>query len=162
MTFGTLLRRWRTARRLSQLALAVDAGISTRHLSFLETGRAQPSREMVHLLAGMLAPTAADRNALLIAAGYAPVHDEVHAAPFDRVPRALAAACAVEQAEDAAGAVVAHDDVRVAVHDERRIRLLLAKNRVDVLRQIRIKSFFPADDATERFAREAAACERVA
>ncbi len=52
--FGRLLRQWRSTRQLSQLALAIEAGISTRHLSFLETGRAQPSREMVQLLAGML------------------------------------------------------------------------------------------------------------
>jgi transcriptional regulator with XRE-family HTH domain len=66
--FGPLLRQWRLARRKSQLALVTDAGISTRHLSFLETGRAQPSREMVQLLAGMLDVPLADRNALLVAA----------------------------------------------------------------------------------------------
>ena len=54
LPFGRILRQWRGARHLSQLALATEAGISTRHLSFLETGRAQPSREMVQLLAGML------------------------------------------------------------------------------------------------------------
>ena len=52
--FGPLLRQWRLARHLSQLALATEAGISTRHLSFLETGRAQPSREMVQLLGSAL------------------------------------------------------------------------------------------------------------
>src|SRR5499426_647394 len=71
--FGQLLKQWRTTRHLSQLALATEAGISTRHLSFLETGRAQPSREMVQLLTGMLDVPFGDRNALLVAAGLAPV-----------------------------------------------------------------------------------------
>ena len=74
--FGSLLRRWRGARRMSQLTLAVEAGISTRHLSFLETGRAQPSREMVQLLAGMLDVPLGERNALLVSAGYAPAYGE--------------------------------------------------------------------------------------
>ena len=51
-SFGQLLRRWRAQRGLSQLALALDAGVSTRHLSWLETGRASPSRAMVLRLAG--------------------------------------------------------------------------------------------------------------
>jgi len=75
-TFGVLLRRWRDARRWSQLRLASEAGISTRHLSFLETGRARPSREMVQLLAGMLDVPLSERNALLVGAGYAPVYGE--------------------------------------------------------------------------------------
>src|SRR5439155_20585642 len=74
--FGQLLRGWRTMRHMSQLALATEAGISTRHLSFLETGRAQPSREMVQLLAGMLDVPLGERNALLVAAGYAPMYGE--------------------------------------------------------------------------------------
>jgi transcriptional regulator with XRE-family HTH domain len=74
--FGALLRQWRMTRRLSQLQLATEAGISARHLSFLETGRAQPSREMVQLLAGMLDVPFAERNALLVGAGYAPVYGE--------------------------------------------------------------------------------------
>src|SRR5262245_51438883 len=71
--FGRMLRQWRDARHMSQLALATEAGISTRHLSFLETGRAQPSREMVQLLTGMLDVPLGERNALLVSAGYAPV-----------------------------------------------------------------------------------------
>jgi transcriptional regulator with XRE-family HTH domain len=61
---------------MSQLTLATEAGISTRHLSFLETGRAQPSREMVQLLTGMLDVPLGDRNALLVSAGYAPAYGE--------------------------------------------------------------------------------------
>jgi transcriptional regulator with XRE-family HTH domain len=71
-----LLRHWRLARRLSQLALATEAEISGRHLCFLETGRAQPSREMVQLLATALDIPLGDRNALLLAAGYAPAYAE--------------------------------------------------------------------------------------
>jgi transcriptional regulator with XRE-family HTH domain len=71
-----LLRKWRQHRRLSQLDLALDGNISTRHLSFLETGRAHPSRDMVLLLAEHLAVPLRDCNLLLIAAGYAPVFRE--------------------------------------------------------------------------------------
>ena len=69
---GDHLREWRQRRRLSQLDLAIDAEISARHLSFLETGRAQPSREMVLRLAERLEVPLRDRNVLLVAAGYAP------------------------------------------------------------------------------------------
>jgi transcriptional regulator with XRE-family HTH domain len=72
--FGRALREWRARRGLSQLALAGDAGVSSRHLSFVETGRAQPSREMVLLLVRALDVPLRDRNDLLSAAGYAPVY----------------------------------------------------------------------------------------
>ena len=73
---GTLLREWRVRRRLSQLDLALDAGISARHLSFVETGRARPSAEMVLHLADELGVPLRERNRLLLAAGYAPVYEE--------------------------------------------------------------------------------------
>jgi transcriptional regulator with XRE-family HTH domain len=73
---GDLLREWRQRRRLSQLTLACDAEISTRHLSFIETGRSQPSREMVLHLSEQLAIPMRDRNILLVAAGYAPIFPE--------------------------------------------------------------------------------------
>jgi transcriptional regulator with XRE-family HTH domain len=69
---GTMLRDWRQRRRLSQLDLALEAGISTRHLSFVETGRSKPSPEMVLRLADRLQVPLRDRNQLLVAAGYAP------------------------------------------------------------------------------------------
>ena len=72
--FGVLLRHWRTVRGVSQLDLALDADISTRHLSCVETGRAQPSREMVVRLAEALEIPLRERNALLLAAGYAPLY----------------------------------------------------------------------------------------
>jgi len=65
------LRQWRAVRRISQLTLALDADISTRHLSCVETGRAQPSREMVLRLAEALDIPLRERNTLLLAAGYA-------------------------------------------------------------------------------------------
>jgi transcriptional regulator with XRE-family HTH domain len=73
---GALLRQWRTARRLSQLELALDADVSSRHLSYVETGRSQPSREMVLRLADALEIPLRERNALLLAAGYAPRYFE--------------------------------------------------------------------------------------
>jgi transcriptional regulator with XRE-family HTH domain len=73
---GNLLRKWRERRRLSQLDLACEAEISTRHLSFLETGRSLPSREMVLRLADHLDVPLRERNALLVAAGYAPAYPE--------------------------------------------------------------------------------------
>src|SRR5881227_2919272 len=69
---GTLLRDWRQRRRLSQLDLALEAGVSTRHLSFVETGRSRPSPEMVLHLADQLEVPFRERNQLLLAAGYAP------------------------------------------------------------------------------------------
>jgi transcriptional regulator with XRE-family HTH domain len=69
---GAELREWRSRRRLSQLELALDAGISTRHLSFVETGRSRPSAELVMTLAEHLEVPLRERNGLLLAAGYAP------------------------------------------------------------------------------------------
>lgn len=74
--FGEHLRHWRQHRRLSQLDLAQEADISTRHLSFVETGRSVPSREMVLRLAERLEVPLRERNALLVAAGYAPMYKE--------------------------------------------------------------------------------------
>ena len=73
---GPLLREWRQRRRLTQLELAVEAEVSARHLSFVETGRSAPSREMVLHLAEHLDIPLRERNALLMAAGYAPVFPE--------------------------------------------------------------------------------------
>lgn len=73
---GNLLRSWRERRRLSQLDLALDAEISTRHLSFVETGRARPSREMILHLAEQLEVPLRERNKLLMVGGFAPVFTE--------------------------------------------------------------------------------------
>lgn len=74
--FGALLREWRAIRRLSQLELALSSGISARHLSFAETGRSHPSRETVQAVATALDMPLSERNALLVAAGYAPAFAE--------------------------------------------------------------------------------------
>src|SRR5690348_8828025 len=73
---GDLLREWRQRRRMSQLDFAVEAEISSKHLSFLETGRSQPSRDMVLHLAELLDVPLRERNSLLIAAGFAPMFKE--------------------------------------------------------------------------------------
>src|SRR5918999_3161055 len=73
---GPLLREWRRRRRLTQLELALDAGISARHLSFVETGRSNPSTKMVLLLAEQLEVPFRERNHLLLAAGHAPAFPE--------------------------------------------------------------------------------------
>jgi transcriptional regulator with XRE-family HTH domain len=73
---GPLLRRWRESRHLSQLELALEAQVSARHLSFLETGRAEPSREMLLTLSNVLDVPLRERNFLLLAAGYAPIYGE--------------------------------------------------------------------------------------
>lgn len=73
---GVLLKGWRQRRRRSQLKLSSESGISTRHLSFVETGRSRPSRDMVLRIADQLEVPLRERNTLLLAAGYAPAYDE--------------------------------------------------------------------------------------
>src|SRR5262245_34891898 len=91
-SFGLLLKEWRGLRRKSQLDLALDAGISTRHLSFVESGRSTPSRDMVVTLAEALEVPLRERDGLLLAAGYAPIHREaaLDSASWTQVQRALA------------------------------------------------------------------------
>jgi transcriptional regulator with XRE-family HTH domain len=74
--FANALRDWRTRRRMSQLDLALEAGISARHLAFLETGRAKPSRDMVGQLMAALEVPLRDRNDLLLTAGFAPAYEQ--------------------------------------------------------------------------------------
>lgn len=94
---GHLLREWRARRNLSQFQLAAGSAVSARHLSFIETGRARPSREMVLHLADRLEIPLRERNVLLLAAGYAPrfaehaLEDEEMAAVRDALERFLAA-----------------------------------------------------------------------
>ncbi|MGI8336075.1 helix-turn-helix domain-containing protein [Actinomadura scrupuli] len=90
---GELLRQWRELRRLSQLEFSIQADISTRHLSFVETGRSQPSRDMVLHLAEELEVPLRERNHLLLAAGFAPVYSET---ALD-APRLTAVRAAVRQ-----------------------------------------------------------------
>ncbi|MBC9032989.1 helix-turn-helix transcriptional regulator [Sphingomonas sp. JC676] len=96
---GMLLREWRAARRMSQLDLSLEAGISTRHLSCIETGKARASRETVARLADTLGMPLRERNALLRAAGYAAMHPE----------RALAAP-ALDRIRQAVDLIIAHQE----------------------------------------------------
>ena len=88
---GGMLARWRKLRRMSQLDLALEAGVSAKHLSFLETGRSRPSREMVLALAAVLDVPLRQQNALLLAAGFAPAwrQSELGAPELAEVNRAL-------------------------------------------------------------------------
>jgi transcriptional regulator with XRE-family HTH domain len=89
--FGHLLREWRARRRVSQLDLSMEAGVSSRHVSFVETGRSRPSREMVLLLARVLDVPLRDRNDLLAAAGYAALYraSDLDAPDLEQARRAL-------------------------------------------------------------------------
>jgi transcriptional regulator with XRE-family HTH domain len=112
-TVGALLTRWRKTRQKSQLALATEAEVSPRHLCFVETGRAQPSREMVIRLARALDVPLRERNALLLAAGFAPV--------FQESPMDAPALAAVRGALDA---ILRHQEPFPAVVMNRRWDLL--------------------------------------
>jgi transcriptional regulator with XRE-family HTH domain len=83
---GPMLRAWRVRRRLSQLDLALEAGVSARHVSFVETGRARPSAEMVLQLAEHLEVPVRERNQLLLAAGHAPRYGELDLAAPELAP----------------------------------------------------------------------------
>ncbi|MCI0658752.1 MAG: helix-turn-helix transcriptional regulator [Acidobacteria bacterium] len=89
--FGLLLKEWRRVRRKSQLTVALEAEVSPRHLSFVESGRSVPSREMVQTLAEALDVPLRERNALLVAAGYAPIYPEraLESSELTQVHRAL-------------------------------------------------------------------------
>ena len=88
---GLLLKEWRRVRRKSQLTLAMEASVTPRHLSFVESGRSVPSREMVERLAETLDVPLRERNALLVAAGYAPLYAErpLESSDLVQVRRAL-------------------------------------------------------------------------
>jgi transcriptional regulator with XRE-family HTH domain len=73
-SFGTLLKQWRNQRGFSQLNLAITSQVSQRHISFLESGRAKPSREMVLQLATVLEIPLRQQNLMLTVAGFAPIH----------------------------------------------------------------------------------------
>ena len=117
---GALLREWRAARRLSQLALALDAGVSSRHLSYVESGKARPSREMIGRLAATLEMPLRERNALLVAAGHAPEHAES--------PLSAPALAAVREAVEL---IVAHQEPYPAFVLDRRWNVLRANRAAE-------------------------------
>ena len=84
--FGSLLRQWRAARRMSQQQLAIESEVSTRHISYVENGKSSPSREMVLILASALDLPLRERNALLCAAGFAPVYRESNLGAPEMLP----------------------------------------------------------------------------
>lgn len=86
LSFGALLRHWRTNRKLSQLELALESAVSQRHLSFLESGRARPSQQMVMQLSEVLEVPLRERNSLLTAAGFAPFYRERGLSERDMAP----------------------------------------------------------------------------
>jgi transcriptional regulator with XRE-family HTH domain len=129
---GALLREWRQRRRLSQLDLASEAEISTRHLSFLETGRALPSRDMVLHLSERLEIPLRDRNVLLVAAGYAPVFRERSLA--DPELQAARAAMELVLAAHAPNPAIAIDRHWTLVAANRSVAPLLAGLDPDLLK----------------------------
>lgn len=114
---GTLLREWRGARRMSQLALALEADTSCRHLSCVETGKSRASRELVCRLADVLGMPLRERNALLLAGGYAPQYPE----------RALATP-ALERMRQAIELIVAHQEPYPAFVIDRHWNVLMAND----------------------------------
>src|SRR5215471_11677137 len=112
---GPLLRRWREARHLSQLDLALEAEVSARHISFLETGRAEPSREMLLTLSNVLDVPLRERNLLLLAAGYAPIYGETS---LDN-PRMLQVRAAVE-------VILKSNEPRSAIAHDRHWNIVMA------------------------------------
>jgi transcriptional regulator with XRE-family HTH domain len=121
-TIGEHLRRWRQLRRLSQLDLACEAEISTRHLSFIETGRSTPSREMVLHLAESLEVPLRERNGLLLAAGYAPAYQ---ARAFD--------APGLRPVREAVEALLAAHEPYPALAVDRHWTVIAANRAIDLL-----------------------------
>jgi transcriptional regulator with XRE-family HTH domain len=119
---GGLLRDWRQRRRLSQMDLALEAGISTRHLSFVATGRSRPSPEMVVNLAEQLEVPLRERNQLLLAAGYAPRYGSRSLDDPDLV-----------QIRDALGHVLAGHEPYPAIAVDRRWNLVMSNGALDPL-----------------------------
>ncbi len=114
LSFGALLRHWRTNRKLSQLELALESTVSQRHLSFLESGRARPSQQMVMQLAEALEVPLRERNSLLTAAGFAPFYRERGLAERDMLP-----------VQDALTRMLAHHEPYPAVVVDRDYDVLL-------------------------------------
>ncbi|QHO74523.1 transcriptional regulator [Bradyrhizobium sp. CCBAU 051011] len=112
--FSRLLKHWRGVRRLTQIELAADANVSARHLCFLETGRSQPSREMVQLLGSALDLPLEERNALHVAAGFVPPYGDKGLAAENLQPVRQALDFILRQQEPYPGIVIdGHWDVRI-------------------------------------------------
>src|SRR6478752_1670360 len=117
MSIGPMLRDWRTRRHLSQMDLALEAGVSTRHLSFVETGRSRPSEDMLMHLAEQLQVPLRERNRLLLAAGYAPRYEERGLDEPEMRPIADAVALVLKGHEPFPALAVDHGWALVAAND---------------------------------------------
>jgi transcriptional regulator with XRE-family HTH domain len=120
--FSSLLKHWRAIRRLTQIELAGDANVSARHLCFLETGRAQPSREMVQLLGSALDLPLEECNALHVAAGFVPPYGDRGLAAENLQPVRQALDFILRQQEPYPGIVIdGRWDVRIRNEASRRL-----------------------------------------
>lgn len=138
---GALLRAWRAARRMNQLDLSLEAGISTRHLSCIETGKARASREILFRLADALDMPLRERNALLLGAGYAPQYSEnALATPTLERMREAIELILTHQEPYPAFVVNRHFDVLMANAAAQRINDLVMRGRpsahANLLRQV--------------------------
>jgi transcriptional regulator with XRE-family HTH domain len=143
---GVLLREWRATRRLSQLGLALEVGVSARHLSCVENGKAQPGRELVARLADTLEMPLRERNALLMAAGYAPIYRETAfgTPALAQVQRAIE--CILEQQEPYPAFVLnRHWDVLMANRAAARVNGFVMGGRASAHRNMLRQIFDPAD-----------------
>src|SRR5438132_1645226 len=141
---GRLLREWRARRGMSQLDLAVEAGVSSRHLSFVETGRATPSREMVVLLARALDVPFRDRNDLLTAAGYAAIY---RATSLDAPALAQARRALDLNASPAPFLPIEFRKGDLVLRYFTTLTTLGTPHDI-TLQELRVESFFPADELT--------------
>ena len=143
---GLLLREWRATQRLSQLDLALAAEVSARHLSCVETGKAQPSREMVLRLADALDMPLRERNALMVAAGYAPTYPE---SALDTPALALvnrAIECMLKQQEPYPAFLLdRHWDILIANHAAERVARFVLRGGYSAHRNM-IRQIFDPDD----------------
>lgn len=132
---GDLLRSWRKRRNLSQMELSLDSAISTRHLSFVETGRAKPSREMVLHLAEQLKVPPRERNSLLLAAGFAPLYTDGVAPELLQAPA---------------------NALRITLHPEGMAPRIVnfAEWRAHILKRLRRRAAISADGELERLYEE--------
>lgn len=149
---GALLREWRAARRLSQLDLALSAGVSTRHLSYVETGKAQPGRDTLARLADALDMPLRERNALLLAAGFAPAHPETALGTPDLAPvRRAIELILVQQEPYPAFVLNRHWDILMANEAAARVNAFVMEGRAsrhgNMIRQV-----FDPDDLRPAFA----------
>lgn len=138
-SFGLLLKQWRSQRGFSQLDLAVTSQVSQRHISFLESGRARPSREMVLQLATVLEIPLRQQNLMLTAAGFAPIHTETDLSSPEMTPVRRALDFMLRQQEPYPGIVV-----------DRYWNLLLANDAATQL----LSAFIALEDLQTRFYRD--------